>query len=175
MLCYNKDVNGFPTFQHLLKRSWREGESLFWKVPFDNIAYFQIGKSNDKPYEPARVCQETAICQGGERGEAKDEFINSFSLCCISQLYKLPSCPVAISRFTRTSSPRMRKCCCQPTHEVPTSSHPCWDTFLRNKSQKIKKRGNDALWWFDTKKCWDFEWKYSQLVALYLYSYRFLV
>ena len=62
VLCYNKDVNGFPTFQHPLKRSLREGESLFWKVPFDNIAYFQIGESNDKPYEPAIVCQETDIC-----------------------------------------------------------------------------------------------------------------
>ena len=125
-----------------------------------HISTFQIGESNDKPYEPARVCQETAICQGGERGEAKEEFIKSCLLCCISQLYKLPSCPVAISRFTRTSSPRMRKCCCQPTHEVPTSSHPClveihfFVTNQKRKDQEKRKWCSLVIWYEEMLRFW---------------------
>ena len=67
---WQQGCNWLPNSQHFLKRSWREGERLLWIVPFDNNAYFhfQIGESNNKPYEPAWVCKETVICQE-ERGQ----------------------------------------------------------------------------------------------------------
>ena len=68
MLCDNKDVIGFPTVNISWNRAGEKVNVYFEKYLIDNIAYFQIGESNDKPYEPARVCKETVICQE-ERGQ----------------------------------------------------------------------------------------------------------